>query len=232
MNRRIRQACRRRGISRLCHFTPTRNLVHIVTGSGGLLSTQRLNENERSAFNPTDLQRLDGFPDHVCCSIQYPNPWYFDAARRRERLFPDWVVLLIDPRCIWQDGTKFSVGNAATGMGGSVREGLDAFDALFEPEVHDARGHAITRGRKPDSLPTNDQAEVLVSNQVDRDALLGVAVKDEAQARRESARFTALGQSLPILVAPDLFRKRRLSNMLRAGRLPVESEFRSGAPNG
>ena len=123
MNRRIRQACRRRGISRLCHFTPTRNLVHIVTGSGGLLSTQRLNENERSAFNPTDLQRLDGFPDHVCCSIQYPNPWYFDAARRRERLFPDWVVLLIDPRCIWQDGTKFSVGNAATGMGGSVREG-------------------------------------------------------------------------------------------------------------
>ena len=71
-----------------------------------------------------------------------------------------------------------------------------------------------------------------MSNQVDRDALLGVAVKDEAQARRESARFTALGQSLPILVAPDLFRKRRLSNMLRAGRLPVESEFRSGAPNG
>ena len=65
--------------------------------------------------------------------------------------------------------------------------------------------------------------------------LLGVAVKDKRPKRRGRVPdSTALGQSLPILVAPapNLFRKRRLSNMLRAGKLPVETEFRSGVPNG
>ena len=59
-----------RGISRLCHFTPSRNLMHIATDPNGLLSSARLREDEKAVLNATDVQRLDGFPDHV--SLLHP----------------------------------------------------------------------------------------------------------------------------------------------------------------
>ena len=109
----IRERARRRGITRLCHFTPSRNLAHIASDSNGLLASRHLQDDEAAIFNPTDKVRLDGYPGHVCCSIQYPNAWYFRKARDNERLFPDWVVLLIDVRYLWQAGTKFCPRNAA-----------------------------------------------------------------------------------------------------------------------
>ena len=85
----VRADAMQRGITRLCHFTPSRNLSHIAEDRTGILSAKHLLEAEKTIFNPTDLERLDGYPDHVCCSIQYPNAWYFKKARSRERLFQD-----------------------------------------------------------------------------------------------------------------------------------------------
>ena len=79
-----------RRITRLCHLTPSRNLGHIAVDPRGILALQHLEKDEKSVFNPTDLARLDGYLDHVCCSIQYPNAWYFRKARNKEQLFPDW----------------------------------------------------------------------------------------------------------------------------------------------
>jgi len=87
-----------RGITRLCHFTPSRNLAQIVAGKTGILATSKLQEDERSVYTATDLQRLDGFREHICCSIEYPNAWYFEKARGKELLFKDWVVLLVTPK--------------------------------------------------------------------------------------------------------------------------------------
>src|SRR5262245_52156175 len=84
-----------RGINRLCHFTPSRNLVHIASGSTGLLATKMLKASERSVYTQTDLRRIDGYEHSVCCSIQYPNAWYLDKAQLDEPLFKDWVILLI-----------------------------------------------------------------------------------------------------------------------------------------
>src|ERR1700722_3216987 len=96
----ILQQATQRGVTRLCHLTPLRNLVHIAT-TGALLSTAELTADERAAFDQQDLKRLDGHPDHICCSVQYPNIWYLRRKRwdatPLQKLFPAWVCLLIDP---------------------------------------------------------------------------------------------------------------------------------------
>ena len=46
---------------------------HIKAGKTGVLASKHLSVDEREVFNPTDVERLDGYPDHVSCSIEYPN---------------------------------------------------------------------------------------------------------------------------------------------------------------
>ena len=149
----IRGSAARRGITRLCHFTPSRNLGHIAAGLQGILASRHLGDDEKATFNPTDLERLDGYPDHVCCSIQYPNAWYFRTARGQEPLFQEWVVLLIDPFYLWRTGTKFSPRNAAAMHGRLVGEGVHAFEALFAETVQGAGGSHVRARFKSSPLP-------------------------------------------------------------------------------
>ena len=90
----------RLNITRLCHLTPLINLVHILAGEG-LRSSKSLGADERACFDPQDLLRLDGYPDHISCSIEYPNAWYLRRRRSdatpAQRLAPDWVCILIAP---------------------------------------------------------------------------------------------------------------------------------------
>ena len=222
-----------RGITRLCHFTPSRNLGHIAEDPSGILASRHLEQDEKAVFNPTDLERLDGYPDHVCCSIQYPNAWYFRRARRQERLFLDWVVLLIDARYLWRAGTKFCPRNAAAEHGSLVREGADAFETSFAETVQGAGGRTFTRyPHQPAFLPTDEQAEVLVPDQIQRQHVMGIAVCDEEQAKREVARLNLIGLSPPpVVIVPEFYDPRTLSELLRAGRLPVEHEHQMGATN-
>ncbi|HHB13029.1 MAG TPA: DUF4433 domain-containing protein [Chromatiales bacterium] len=230
MNERIMRMARKRGITRLCHFTPSRNLGHILTDPRGILATKHLKSDDRAVLNPTDLQRLDGHPGHVCCSIQYPNAWYFRKARRDERLFLDWVVLLIKPHYLWTAGTKFCPFNAAGGYGRHLREGADAFDALFADSTTDTQGRTYGRGPgHPSYLPTNEQAEVLVPDRIAKEDLLGFAVADGAQAKRELAALRILDVPPPqIWVAPDFYRPDWLSTVLRSGRYPTETRYTGG----
>lgn len=231
MNAVIRASARRRGIARLCHFTPSRNLVHIATDPTGLLASTQLEEDEKAILNATDLARLDGFPDHVCCSIQYPNAWYFRKARQDAHIFADWVVLLLNPHHLWAAGTKFCPRNAAASSGTGVAEGAQAFDSMFGASVVGAYGKTYTRSPShPAWLPTDEQAEVLIPDRVSREDLIGVAVLDQAQARREHARLTQLLVEVPpIVVAPDFFEPYWLSSKLRVGIVPAETPFQPGA---
>lgn len=221
----IRRQVEERGITRLCHFTQSRNLPHILRSPGGLFPTQQLDEMKK-VFNPTDTSRWDGYPDHVCCSIQYPNGWYLNQAVGREKLFRDWVVLLLRPSYLWMDGTKFCVTNAAFRRGALVRAGLESFKALFADEVTGRRGIIYARGCKPANLPTDDQAEVLIPDHVDRDGIIGIVVSSEPQAQRESARLGILDLAVPsTLVAPTLFDPHELSSAIGSGRLPDETVY-------
>ena len=227
----IRNEATRRGITRLCHFTPSRNLGHIAEDPRGILASRHLAEDQKAVFNPTDSERLDGFPDHVCCSIQYPNAWYFRISRDQERLFKDWVVLLIAPHYLWHTGTKFCPRNAAAEHGRLVGDGADAFEGLFAETVEGQRTFRRAPRHRA-SLPTDEQAEVLIPDRVERRDVIGIAVRDEAQAKRELARLELLGRrSPPLVIAPDFFEPRRLSGLLRAGRIPAERKYPPGADN-
>ena len=225
----IRASAARRAITRLCHFTPSRNLGHIAEDPRGVLATLHLADDEKAVFNPTDLKRLDGYPDHVCCSIQYPNAWYFRTARAQELLFRDWVVLLIEPHYLWRAGTKFCPRNSAAEHGRLVGEGPEAFEALFANVVEGV--HTYRRGPShPAFLPTDEQAEVLIPDRIQRQDVIGIAVSDDAQARREISRLQILGRRPPpILVVSEFFNPNALSRLLRAGNIPPECEPRGGA---
>ena len=216
-----------RGITRLCHFTPSRNLGHIASDPRGLLASCHLKEDEKAVFNPTDSTRLDGYPSHLCCSIQYPNAWYFRTARGNERLFRDWVVVYIKSRHLWQPGTKFCPRNAAANFGRYVGEGPAAFTALFAQSVTGS-GRTYERGSNhPAFLPTDEQAEVLIPDVVAHEDIIGIAVRDETQAKREVASLNILGVAPPrIVVVPEFYSPGRLSSLLRTGRVPAEPEVK------
>ena len=225
----IQASAAHRGITRLCHFTPSRNLGHIAQDPRGILASRYLAEDEKAVFNPTDLARLDGHPDHVCCSVQYPNAWYFRTARNQEQLFPDWVVLLIEAQYLWRAGTKFCPRNSAAEHGRLVGEGAQAFESLFADVVQGV--HPYRRGPEhPAFLPTDEQAEVLIPDQIQRQDVIGIAVRDDAQARRETSRLELLGRRAPpILIISEFFNPNALSRLLRTGRIPAEREHRGGA---
>lgn len=224
----IRAEAERREISRLAHFTPTRNLVHIVASDDGLKSTAMLLEEERSEFNQQDLKRLDGYPDHISCAIEYPNSYYYKSkqgsARGEERLFPDWVCLLLSPQHLWSETTLLCRHNAAGWEGIHVAGGLESFMSMFADEVEGPSGN-WRRVKHPVCCPTDAQAEVLVHRQVPLRDVLGIVVETEEQAGTTCAILEQLQaplEDLPLFVCPEYYAPGRLSASLRAGRRPVE----------
>ena len=145
--------------------------------------------------------RLDGHPDHICCSIEYPNAWYWERAYERDQVFKDWTILLIKPNYLWREGTKFSPRNASAANGHLVREGYEAFESLFASEVTGAGKRTFSRGiSRPTFLATDDQAEVLVPDRILQQDILGVVVQDVGQAKREIARLKRLDGPIAALL--------------------------------
>ena len=130
---------------------------------------------------------------------------------------------------LWYAGAKFCPRNAATGHGRLVREGTAAFEALFADTVEGVG----TYRRGPDHpafLPTDEQAEVLIPDRIQRQDVIGIAVRDDAQARREASRLELLERKPPpIVIVPEFFDPSALSRRLRAGRIPTEREHRGGS---
>jgi hypothetical protein len=222
----IKKQAERRGVTRLCHFTPSRNLIHIASGATGVLATKKLSQSERHVYTPTDLERLDGHPDHICCSIEFPNAWYFEKARNQDVLFTDWVVILVRPTYLWHNGTRFSPRNASAGRGHRIAAGEFAFSLLYADEVTGAYGNVFRR--MPNHLPccpTDDQAEVLIPDHIILDDILAIAVRDETQAKAELAAFRLAGvpeNRFGFVISPTFFDKRELSKCIRSGQYPPE----------
>lgn len=228
MNVAVKAAAEACKITRLCHLTPFRNLVHIA-GDDGLVSTAQLSKRDRDIFNQQDLERLDAHPDHISCSIEYPNAWYL-RTRRREggaegRLFPDWVCVCIEPHHLWADDTLFCPRNAATGGGYLIGSGVETFAKLYADSTTGAYGKVFTRERLPRACPTDDQAEVLVHRHIPLNDVLQVVVADAAQAKRTFYGLEQLGLGgvlFEYALCPEFFQPQRLSALLRAGKPPVE----------
>jgi ssDNA thymidine ADP-ribosyltransferase, DarT len=227
----IRAEAKRREISRLAHFTPTRNLVHIATSGEGLKSTQMLLEEESSEFNQQDRLRLDGYPNHISCTIEYPNAYYYrskqGSARGEDRIFPDWVCLLLSPKHLWAETTRLCPHNAAGGGGTQVAAGLSCFMSMFADEV-EAPGNTWKREGHPRCCPTDAQAEVLVHRQVPLEDITGIVVGSDSKAADTYVMLRALKapiDELPLIVCPEFYAPAKLSRILRAGRRPVEEAW-------
>jgi len=112
-----------------------------------------------------------------------------------------------------------------------VADGVAAFDSMFHERVVGAYGHAYIRtAEHPTWLTTDEQAEVLIPDRVAHEDILGVAVADESQAKREHARLTQLNTKVPpLFIVPEFFgAPRSLSSLLRVGRPPAEIFYVSG----
>jgi hypothetical protein len=202
----------------------------MLSGEQAILATRKLKEDERRLFTPTDLRRLDGDEGCVCCSIEYPNGWYFDKARGADALFRDWVVLLIKPDYLWMEGTRFCPRNAAAGAGREIARGSVGFLKLFTTSVVGAYGRRYVRLRAHlNCCPTDDQAEVLVPDRIPLADVLGVVVSSESQAKNEVARIRiaqAPRPPFPILISPTLFDKQALSAAIRSNTRPSETRWK------
>lgn len=229
----LRDVIRASGITRLCHLTPFRNLVHLAVEGDGLMSLRQLAETNGD-YDQQDLARLDGHPDHISCSIEYPNGWYLQQRRLHstpvQRLFPDWVCLAIDPDRLGAAGTRVCVRNAAAAGGSLVRDiSEQALKDLYADAVVGAQGR--TRYRQPTRLaacPTDDQAEVLLHRAVPMEDIHTVVVATESDARRFYSALRQIGGSpdrFSWIIAPTLLKTKELSTAMAAGERPSEARW-------
>ena len=227
----IQQECNSRCITRLCHFTQSRNLAHIFDDPFGLCSTRTLQTHDMP-HNPTDPDRYDGRDDLICCSIEYPNTYYFVKVREHDHLFKDWVVLLIDPSYLWHPETCFCPCNAARSRGGYIQTGIQGFKSLYaatSPGINFSR----PSGHLP-AAPTDIQAEVLLKDPIPLESIIGIVVQSQEQAQREVWRLNLQGISIDksICIAPDFFKRTTLSGFIQRGVRANETLYRNGGRHG
>jgi hypothetical protein len=192
------------------------------------MATTELRAVAPDLLDVTDNERLDGYPDHISCSIEFPNTWYLKKIKDQDPLFKEWVVLFIKPSHLCKDNTLFCCRNASSQRGRLVVSGYSGFQSLFKPEIIGAKG--LTFKRMPEMLPccpTDDQAEVLVSGNVPREDIIGVGVCSEEQAKRERLRLCLLKDAIPLnwVVVPLIFNT-EWSGLVRRGKRPVETLYR------
>jgi len=217
---------KRRGITRVVHFTPTINLISIYEQKA-LLSREQLKRltveypdlHLADYIEVNDQLRLDNLNDYLNLSIQHPNHWLFRKFRDSCRNWCDsWCVITLPPECLWYRDTMFSIGNAASSY--SKRHGIngqyETFCSLFQEEVVAGNMYnqrILTRADLADCHPTDAQAEVLVKARIPIDCISEISFETQEEASRSRAAI-ALSVNTPIpafTVNPKLFGGQRIN---------------------
>jgi hypothetical protein len=221
-------------LARLTHFTPARNLSHIID-DGYLRSVADLSEDVRACYRQTDLQRLDGHPDKICCSLQYPNVYYLDIAKRRPDAinYPDWICLLLDRNLLAVEGTLFSARNAAA-TASDLTPGVAGLQSCYVRSVTGQGGQVRARGSQHDpGSPTDVQAEALVSAPVPLSAVHAIVFPTEAAAAEEYGRLDRIGSLPPAtiswMISPGMFNRATIVDAVRYSRYFSETTWSPSA---
>lgn len=213
----------KRGVTRMCHFTKTKSFVHILNSSDGILATSFIKSDVKGQ---NDSNRFDGNLDYVCCSIEYPNSWYWEKVKSRDNdaIFRDWIILCIDLEIVKHQKIKFCPCNAASGNGSYIEENISFFSELFDSELSIG---GRSRPRTPKMLtccPTDDQAEVLVYSNIPLRYIKGVIVGSESAADNIHAILKTCNKELDIFIALDVCNT-KWSSLVRDGLRPTEKKF-------
>jgi hypothetical protein len=170
----IETILRQRQIKRLIHFTRLENLESIL--KRGIWTRRYLDEHARFPYIINDKERLDGKTYCTSLSVSLPNYKMLSHLRQQE---PNarWVLLLINPQVLCGDERYLycSKGNAAAWHGGTLFNGADAFERIFE-EPNREEGYSILRKELGlnDWEPTNPQAEILLSGKIEAKDIQGI----------------------------------------------------------
>lgn len=219
---RIRQQVKRRAITRLVHFTRSDNLP-LILRSGAILSRTEL-ESRDIPHHANDWDRIDGHPNHISCSIGFPNTKLLNTFRGQSGFTEDWVILVLDPSPIWWRGSRFCPYNAAKGSGAYIAAGLSGFTRMFRAP----NAAALEADASSPAFPHDIQAEVLVQREIPLGHSVRVVTEDSVQIRREVRRLAGLESSAKALFAAcaDMYRADRVDQIKASGR-DVELIFES-----
>lgn len=192
-----------RGIEKLIHFTPTRNLYSIFEQKK-IMSRLALENLDIYQFDIVDyVQFTDNIrfddPSYINLSISCPNQWLFNKFREQTKndFTISWCILEIDPKHIYDKQTLFAVTNAASnaakrqfGIDGS----LGKFRQLFSNRVTYNASYGVrtlTRESVLPKYPTDIQAEVLVKDMIPLESILSVSFETDLDlAQAKAALYT------------------------------------------
>lgn len=166
-------------VRRLCHFTRLESLRLMI--EDGCIKPSV----EPAPDRVNDQDRFDGHLDHVCCSITYPNVYLLTTFAKDD--LDAWCVLLLKRELLGEPGVRFCPVNAATANGQYVQDGPPGLKALFAEEVRVGNRPSKRAPRQPRSVPTDNQAEVLVPGRVSLAFLFQVVVASSAGRDRAEA---------------------------------------------
>lgn len=180
----------KRGIEYLIHFTPTINLLSIFE-QGKILSRALLEQFDvfqTDIFDYVEFTDDDRFDDenYINLSIQHPNSFLFSRFQQKksEHIHITWCVLKINPKYIYEKNTLFSVTNAANSHNKrnvGVTGDFEKFKKLFDNSINVVTSYnsrVITRNNIIDKYPTDEQAEVLVKNEIPLSEIIQVCFKN------------------------------------------------------
>jgi len=176
----------KRGIEYLIHFTPTRNLFSILENKE-IMSRAKLENFDIEQFDIldyaqfTDEIRYDD-KNYINLSLSGPNTFLFSKFQQKTKddFTINCCVLKIDPSHIYEEGTLFSVTNAASRAAKNVgiTNDADKFKMLFAPNIPIPYG---TRNQINARFTTNVQAEVLVKDTIPLESIMEVCFENEEE---------------------------------------------------
>jgi hypothetical protein len=196
----IRAIAKRRGITKLYHFTPLDNVASILRNG---LASQSLLRHHDIPFLAPDRQRLDNRLDALSLSIHSVNKALLIAYVARSG--GDWAILEIDASVLWTHACRFCWTNAASSQLTAHRGflgGTWAFERMFQDRpvsTVDLRSQREVYSRL-DNQPTDMQAEVQVLQPIDSDLVIDFTVKSQSVKKRLEVIMATANERRPVTV--------------------------------
>ena len=196
-----------RQIRRLCHFTHISNLSNIL--KNGILSSRNI---PYSQWN--DKDRVDGYTEYVCTSVELPNTYCLNnMVQRTGTNIEDWIIFKINPYII-DDTSLFCPVNAAKGCGKYVSDGVEAYESIFLNDGWTRNPNWISR------VPSNLQAEVLIKEYIPVSQIEAIIFHENFF---DDDIFKLVNQAnIELRQSSDLFDSNRTLGWLNNGRIPYD----------
>ncbi|MFI3293736.1 MAG: DarT ssDNA thymidine ADP-ribosyltransferase family protein [Rikenellaceae bacterium] len=209
-----------RGIGYLVHFTPTINLLSIYEQKKVLCRNllEQFDVLQTDIFDFVEFTDDIRFDDksYINLSIQHSNSYLLNRfiEKTSNDTYINWCILKINPKYIYHKDTLFSVTNAANshnkyhvGISGDI----DKFKSLFASSINVVTSYTsktINRGNLKNKYPTDEQAEVLVKNEILVDDIIQVCFKDDVDLATAKAALYDY-DTTNFVVDKSLFKRER-----------------------